>query len=162
MCWLQDTMVVTDQRVLYLNRQWVLGCCAATREEAFFLNDLQVCIHLVTQHAGRFVGRQADVLSCQLHRVSCACSGCDRASAHYRRELLLGMKLATHGSIRTQVHWVWYCGLHSPLLLSQSPCPAVAAVAAAVVCQPAAPGGLPLGCSRHHLPMRRRKATEGC
>lgn len=39
---LQDNMVVTNQRVLFLQRQWVWGLCFASHEEAFYLDDLHV------------------------------------------------------------------------------------------------------------------------
>jgi hypothetical protein len=39
---LQDSMVVTDQRVLFLWRRWFCGMSLMSMEEAFFLDDLQV------------------------------------------------------------------------------------------------------------------------
>lgn len=38
----QDNMVATNARVLFLWRQWVWGLCFASHEEAFYLEDLQV------------------------------------------------------------------------------------------------------------------------
>jgi hypothetical protein len=35
-------MVVTDDRVLFLNRNWMFGACASSLEQAFYLCDLQV------------------------------------------------------------------------------------------------------------------------
>ena len=39
---LQDTIVVTDQRVLFLWRMWMFGMSLVSREESFYLDDLQV------------------------------------------------------------------------------------------------------------------------
>lgn len=39
---LQDNMVISNQRVLFLRRQWVWGLCFASHEEAYYLDDLQV------------------------------------------------------------------------------------------------------------------------
>lgn len=35
-------MVISNQRVLFLRRQWVWGLCFASHEEAYYLDDLQV------------------------------------------------------------------------------------------------------------------------
>jgi hypothetical protein len=39
---LQDSMVVTDQRVLFLWRRWLCGMSLVSMEESFYLDDLQV------------------------------------------------------------------------------------------------------------------------
>jgi hypothetical protein len=39
---LQDSMVVTDQRVLFLWRRWLCGMSLVSCEESFYLDDLQV------------------------------------------------------------------------------------------------------------------------
>jgi hypothetical protein len=36
-------MVATNARVLFLWRQWFFEMCIASQEEAFYMEDLQVC-----------------------------------------------------------------------------------------------------------------------
>jgi hypothetical protein len=38
---LEDNMIATNGRVLFLSRQWVFSMCVASHEEAFYLEDLQ-------------------------------------------------------------------------------------------------------------------------
>jgi hypothetical protein len=40
--YLQDTIVVTDQRVLFLWRLWMFGMSLVSQEQSFYLDDLQV------------------------------------------------------------------------------------------------------------------------